>query len=622
MDKPIVVVVTPAFNAEEFLDETIFNVISQRGNFRLRYHVQDGGSSDDTVNILRQWEERLMHGNPLVSTETVFSWQSAPDAGMYDGLNRAFSYVLSQSETGSTTNPILTWINADDNLLPNALQTASDYLAKNPQTEWITGMSSIMAASGTLANTWEIPKGFSQTALVAGEYDGRELPFVQQEGTFFRHSLWAIAGGVSQNFRLAGDWDLWRRFAVHAELIKLHCVLAVHRRHSGQLSDDMFSYYKEIDCAAHIDTLSLNLNENAFSAAYDINSGCWTTFEIASKDLRQQSPTYAHDHSKWERIDLMLTKLSAWVVSIGGLSFARSIKRMLRPGVGQLGIYPPRPVSLRPVQPSNQLREQALPRISIVVPSFNQGRFIGATLQSIIDQQYPNLELIVVDGGSTDNTLSVIKQYEAHLAWWVSEPDSGQTAAINKGFMWSTGEIMAWINSDDLVAPGAIHRVAAYLIKHPETQVVYGDRILINEDGLEIGRWILPRHSDRVLKWDDFVPQETLYWTRKAWNLIGGRLDETFRFAMDWDFLLRLSAKQINIRHLPVFLGLFRIHHQQKTSRQMSSIGQHEIRAIRRRELGFQPTRWQLILNTVPFLLAARFYELSLKLGLNRNTRT
>lgn len=295
-----------------------------------------------------------------------------------------------------------------------------------------------------------------------------------------------------------------------------------------------------------------------------------------------------------------------------------SIMHMLRPGVGQLGTYSPRPVSLHLFQPNNQLRGQVLPRISIVVPSFNQGRFIGETLRSIIDQQYPNLELIVVDGGSTDNTLSVIKQYEAHLAWWVSEPDSGQTAAINKGFIRSTGEIMAWINSDDLVAPGALHRVAGYFVKHPETQVVYGDRILINENGLEIGHWILPRHSSRVLQWADFVPQETLYWTRKAWYLIGSRLDEDFHFAMDWDFLLRLSAKQINIQHLPVFLGLFRIHHQQKTSSQMSSIGQQEIRIIHRRELGFQPTRWQLILNTVPFLLAAKFYELCLGQDLER----
>jgi glycosyltransferase involved in cell wall biosynthesis len=289
--------------------------------------------------------------------------------------------------------------------------------------------------------------------------------------------------------------------------------------------------------------------------------------------------------------------------------FLESFKRVLRPGIGQLGTYSPRPITFRNECSNTEIREQILPRISIVVPSFNQGQFIGATLQSILDQQYPNLELIVVDGGSTDDTLSVINQFEDYLDWWVSEPDSGQTAAINRGFMQSTGEIMAWINSDDLVASGAFYQIANYFIKHPDTQVIYGNRILINEIGLEIGRWILPFHSGRVLKYSDFVPQETLYWTRKAWYVIGGRLDETFQFAMDWDFLLRLSRNRLKIKHLPIFLGLFRVHSQQKTSSQMTLTGQNEMKRLRYRELGFQPTRWQLVTSIVPFLLIAKLNE-------------
>lgn len=286
-----------------------------------------------------------------------------------------------------------------------------------------------------------------------------------------------------------------------------------------------------------------------------------------------------------------------------------NLKRLFRPGVGQLGTYTPRPLSLPPLRATSQYYPQVFPRISIVVPSFNQGRFIGATLQSIIDQDYPNLELLVVDGLSTDNSLEVINKYKCHLAWWVSEADSGQTQAINKGFSRSTGDIMAWINSDDLIAPGALHRVAEYFSQNTEAGVIYGDRILINQDSLEIGRWVLPNHSNRVLKWADFVPQETLYWSRKAWDCVGSRLDENFHFAMDWDFLLRLSAKGANILHLPLFMGLFRIHNEQKTSRQLFSIGQQEIQAIRFRELGFQPTKIQVIINTFPLLLAAKFYE-------------
>lgn len=271
-------------------------------------------------------------------------------------------------------------------------------------------------------------------------------------------------------------------------------------------------------------------------------------------------------------------------------------------------MYAPRPVNVAPVVRS--ATSHSIPKISIVVPSFNQGRFIAATLKSIVDQNYPNLQLIVVDGGSQDETVEVIKQYASHIDWWVSEPDSGQTEAINKGFTRSNGEIMAWINSDDLAAPGSLFRVADWFVAHPETDVVYGDRLLIDENGGEVSRWILPPHSRRVLDWADFIPQETLYWRRSAWNLVGARLDESFRFAMDWDFLLRLSSKQVNFEHLPFFLGMFRVHQNQKTSSQMTSVGQQEMQMLRRRSLGYTPTRWQLIFNTVPFLLRTRLLEI------------
>lgn len=346
MNKPIVVVITPAFNADEFLNETIFSVINQRGNFRLRYHVQDGGSSDNTVNILRQWEERLKLNDRLVTTEIDFSWQSAPDTGMYDALNRGFGHVLSQIESEEIYNPILTWINADDILLPNALQTASDYFAKNPQSQWITGVSTLMTESGVLSDTSANPTGFSQAALVAGEHDGRSLPFVQQEGTFFRSSLWNLAGGVSQAFRLAGDWDLWRRFAAHVELIKLRCVLAVHRRHSGQLSEDMSSYYKEVDCAARIDTLSVVLNEDASFTIHDTDSGTWSHYIATSKDLRHEMLPSKYSPSIGGRIDFSLSKLPAWVECISGVSGVESFGRWSDANLAQnvrIVVYAPLP---------------------------------------------------------------------------------------------------------------------------------------------------------------------------------------------------------------------------------------------------------------------------------------
>ena len=287
-----------------------------------------------------------------------------------------------------------------------------------------------------------------------------------------------------------------------------------------------------------------------------------------------------------------------------------NLSRLLRPGIGQLGTYSPRPLSYENAKPRFAKVALNPPKISIVIPSYNQGKYLEHTLRSIIDQNYPNLEIFVVDAGSTDETLTVIRRYESVITGWVSEPDGGQTAAINKGFRWTTGEIMAWINSDDLVAKGALHLVAAHFLAHPDTDVVYGDRILIDENGHEIGRWIVPFHSERVMKWADFIPQETLYWRRSAWDLTGQSLDEGFRFAMDWDFLLRLVNANMKFAHIPSFLGLFRVHRSQKTSTQIASVGALEMRRLRIRELGREVSSKEVVANIVPFLLLSRLLEI------------
>jgi glycosyltransferase involved in cell wall biosynthesis len=179
------------------------------------------------------------------------------------------------------------------------------------------------------------------------------------------------------------------------------------------------------------------------------------------------------------------------------------------------------------------------PKISVVIPSYNQGQFLERAVQSLICQNYPALEILVVDGGSTDGSREILETYSKHLGYWCSEPDQGQTHGLNKGFERSRGEIMGWLNSDDQLVPGALQRMAHFFSIRPDVDVVYGHRILINEDDMEIGRWTLPPHDSRVLNWADYIPQETLFWRRRLWNRIGAKLDERFQFAMDWDLLLR-----------------------------------------------------------------------------------
>lgn len=205
------------------------------------------------------------------------------------------------------------------------------------------------------------------------------------------------------------------------------------------------------------------------------------------------------------------------------------------------------------------------PKISVVIPSFNQGRFLGDCLASLISQGYPNLQIILVDGGSNDNSLDVIQSYSEHLFHWSSEADTGQANAINKGMAHADGDILCWLNSDDCLAPNALFEVAYAFCRSPRVDVVYGYRVLINECGQDVGRWILPYHSDTVLTYADFIPQETMFWRREAWGEAGAFVDESLNFAIDWDLIRRFSQNGARFLLLRVFLGHFRLHSDQKT---------------------------------------------------------
>jgi carbamoyltransferase len=253
----------------------------------------------------------------------------------------------------------------------------------------------------------------------------------------------------------------------------------------------------------------------------------------------------------------------------------------------------------------------ALPSIGLVTPSFQQGRFLEATLRSVLSQDYAMLQYHVQDGGSSDGSVDILKRYQNILTGWESRRDTGQAQAINLGFARIGAEIMSYLNSDDLLLPGALLAVGDFFTRHPQIDVVYGDRLLINQAGDEIGEWRLPRHQDWILSWADYIPQETLFWRRSAWNAAGGRVDEAFHFAMDWDLILRFRTNGARFHHLQRFLGAFRVHPKQKTGVAMATDGRAEMELLRRRELGFAPTRWQVRLATAPYLFAHMATDLS-----------
>jgi glycosyltransferase involved in cell wall biosynthesis len=204
------------------------------------------------------------------------------------------------------------------------------------------------------------------------------------------------------------------------------------------------------------------------------------------------------------------------------------------------------------------------PRISIITPSFNQAQFLEETILSVLNQRYPNLEYIIIDGRSTDGSVDVIKRYEDRLAFWVSESDRGQAHAINKGLAKSTGEIVAFINSDDLYLPGALARVAEHFAKSPECGWLCGDTQLFSDDGAEPRPivTVVPKSAAHCLSWAYTAPQPGMFWRRE---LIQDGFQEKWRYCFDHELYVRLLLAGHRCEHLPVTLAGYRLHESSKT---------------------------------------------------------
>ena len=204
------------------------------------------------------------------------------------------------------------------------------------------------------------------------------------------------------------------------------------------------------------------------------------------------------------------------------------------------------------------------PLVSIVTPSYNQVRYLESTIRSVLAQDYPSIEYLIIDGGSTDGSQDLIQQYADQLAYWVSAPDKGQTDAINKGFSKAKGEIFAWINSDDTYEPQAVSEAVAFLLAHPDVGMVYGDANFIDTRGQVIGRFPAAQTDYRKLRRGYVhIPQQTAFWRASLWDRVGP-LDPSFFFAMDYDLWVRL-ARISELRYHPRVWANFRLHGGSKT---------------------------------------------------------
>jgi Glycosyl transferase family 2 len=275
-------------------------------------------------------------------------------------------------------------------------------------------------------------------------------------------------------------------------------------------------------------------------------------------------------------------------------------RRWLRPPLWVFEQYEPRPLQVRACRVDPEKPSRSLPTIAIVTPTLNRRCYLQPTIDSVLGQAYPALKYHVQDGGSADGTHELLASYDSRLSWR-SGHDAGQAQAINRGLAVCDGEIMAYLNSDDLLLPGTLAYVARLFESRPDVDFVYGHRIFIDGAGRDIGRAVLPRHDAKAIYWACYVPQETMFWRRRVWTKVGP-FDERLHYALDWDFIARAQAAGFKFLRAPRFLACFRVHDQQKVAT-MYDQGHAEMQDVRRRYLGYEPVRSEVVRKMLPYLV-------------------
>ncbi len=220
------------------------------------------------------------------------------------------------------------------------------------------------------------------------------------------------------------------------------------------------------------------------------------------------------------------------------------------------------------------------PKISIVTPSYNQGQFLEETIRSVLLQGYPNLEYIIIDGGSSDDSVEIIKKYSPWLSYWVSEPDSGQSNAINKGWERATGEIIAYLNSDDTYLPGAMASAAKALAEYPDVSMIYGDCHLIDEDSKVNGAFCGEEFNLKKMLFGNLVPQQTVFFRKQVLDKIG-YLDESLHFVMDRDMWIRIGMA-FEVRYISGVSANMREHSSAKSTAQIKNFLPERLKVIRK----------------------------------------
>lgn len=235
----------------------------------------------------------------------------------------------------------------------------------------------------------------------------------------------------------------------------------------------------------------------------------------------------------------------------------------------------------QPISPARLSVAGTLPKLTVVTPSYNQADYLERTILSVINQQYPNLEFFVIDGGSTDGTKAILEKYADYLTGWVMEKDTGQTSAINKGFRQATGDYVAYQNSDDVFAPDALWRVAKAWQQAPQTDVFFGNMYIIDEQDVILEELRVPSFSAGCQVYEGMQVFNQSLFIRRSLLAEAGWLDESLRFVMDYEIVTRLGVRPgVRFKHVPGFWGSFRVQPDAKSSQIAATVGLTEHKQI------------------------------------------
>jgi FkbM family methyltransferase len=494
---PLISVVIPTKNAAEYLVGCLDSILSQEYP-RIECIVCDGGSTDATLDILASYGDRI-------------AWTSHPDRGAFEAINRGW-----QSSRGE----ILAWLNADDSWVPGAAAAAVKCFQEDPEADIVYGDCLIVDADGRRLEKRRPPAWDLGWAVEACHH------VIDQPAAFIRRAMAERVGWLHPAW--FHDWDLWRRVSLAGGTIKRVPYLLG----SARVRVDNSQYRPEI----LIDGL-VGLTHRFFSSPSlpeDIRrlepralSNCYLRIV--------QTLEYGRPESRALRRKLRAKALVADPTNILNVLKTRPAGRRPVPaGAGRTnGVEPSRPSAdhpfalLEPVLAAPPMEkvstwQEPSPPVSVVIPCKNDIRFLPEALASILSQEYANLECIVVDGGSTDGTIDLLKSCGDRVTW-VSEYDRGSFDAINRGWKLSRGEILAWLNADDLWEPGAVRAAVDFLARHPEVDVVYGNASVVDETGRVLGE-LVPRDWDleyALCNCDHIIFQSASFLRRRILEKVG-----------------------------------------------------------------------------------------------------